>query len=58
VRRRVWLLDEPTNALDVAGQDMFAALMETHLTHGGLIVAATHAPLGLAARELRIDSAS
>jgi heme exporter protein A len=58
VRRQVWLLDEPTNALDVAGQGMFTALMETHLTRGGLIIAATHAPLGLPARELRIEGAS
>ena len=54
VRRPVWLLDEPTAALDAAGQDMFAALMRQHLATGGLIVAATHAPLGLASRELRI----
>jgi heme exporter protein A len=54
VRRPVWLLDEPTNALDAAGQSMFAALMGDHLARGGLIVAATHAPLGIAARELRI----
>ena len=54
VRRPIWLLDEPTNALDAAGQSMFAALMNDHLARGGLIVAATHAPLGVAARELRI----
>ena len=58
VRRPVWLLDEPTNALDAAGQSMFAALMGDHLARGGLIVAATHAPLGIAARELRIGGAS
>jgi heme exporter protein A len=58
VRRPVWLLDEPTNALDTAGQSLFAGLMHDHLTHGGLIVAATHAPLGLPARELRIGGAS
>ena len=58
VRRPVWLLDEPTNALDTAGQSMFAALMGDHLSRGGLIVAATHAPLGIAARELRIGPAS
>ena len=58
VRRPVWLLDEPTNALDAAGQSMFAALMGDHLSRGGLIVAATHAPLGIAARELRIGSAA
>ncbi|MGZ5874048.1 MAG: heme ABC exporter ATP-binding protein CcmA [Bradyrhizobium sp.] len=54
VRRQVWLLDEPTNALDTAGQSMFAGLMKDHLAHGGLIIAATHAPLGVPAKELRI----
>jgi heme exporter protein A len=58
VRRPVWLLDEPTNALDAAGQSLFAGLMNDHLARGGLIVAATHAPLGLQARELRIGGAS
>jgi heme exporter protein A len=33
---------------------MFAALMSDHLARGGLIVAATHAPLGVQAKELRI----
>jgi heme exporter protein A len=54
VRRPIWLLDEPTSALDAAGQAMFQGLMTDHLVRGGLIVAATHAPLGIAARELRI----
>jgi heme exporter protein A len=58
VRRPIWLLDEPTNALDVAGQGLFASLMGDHLARGGLIVAATHAPLGIAARELRIGGAA
>lgn len=57
VKRPIWLLDEPTSTLDSAGQSLFVALMEDHLTRGGLIVAATHAPLGIAARELRIGSA-
>ena len=58
VRRPIWLLDEPTNALDSAGQSMFAALMIDHLARGGLIVAATHMPLGIITRELPIGSAS
>ena len=57
VRRPVWLLDEPTNALDATGQSLFSGLMNDHLARGGLIVAATHAPLGLQARELRIGGA-
>jgi heme exporter protein A len=57
-RRPIWLLDEPTNALDTAGQAMFAALMGDHLARGGLIIAATHAPLGVQAKELRIGGAA
>jgi len=58
VRRPVWLLDEPTTALDAAGQEMFAGLMRNHLANHGIILAATHAPLGLDARELRMGGAS
>ena len=58
VRRPAWLLDEPTAALDTAGQQLFAGLMREHLARGGLIVAATHGPLGIEARELRIGGAS
>ena len=54
VRRPVWLLDEPTAALDAAGQSLFSALMRDHLGRGGLVVAATHTALGIEARELRI----
>lgn len=56
VRRPVWLLDEPTAALDAAGQELFSGLMREHLARGGLIVAATHGPLGIEARELRMGS--
>ncbi len=57
VPRPLWLLDEPTTALDVAGQAMFAELMRDHLRSGGLIVAATHGPLGIESQELRIGGA-
>ena len=58
VRRPVWLLDEPTNALDAAGQGLFVALIDDHLARGGLIIAATHAPLGVQAKQLRLGGAS
>jgi heme exporter protein A len=58
VRRPLWLLDEPTAALDVAGQTMFAGLMGDHLARGGMIVAATHGPLGIEGEELRIGGAA
>jgi heme exporter protein A len=54
VRRPVWLLDEPTAALDAAGLELFSGLMREHLASGGLIVAATHGPLGIETRELRM----
>jgi heme exporter protein A len=58
VRRPVWLLDEPTSALDAAGQALFVRLMRDHLTAGGIIIAATHAPLGIDGPELRMRGAA
>lgn len=52
--RPVWILDEPTAALDAAAEAMFAGLVKAHLDQGGLALAATHQPLGLEARELRM----
>jgi len=57
VKRPIWLLDEPAAALDTTGQSLFAALMGDHLAGGGLIIAATHGPLGIDAKELRIGGA-
>jgi heme exporter protein A len=55
----VWLLDEPTTALDAASQERLQTVMQAHLADGGLIVAATHGPLGLAApEELRLGASS
>jgi heme exporter protein A len=57
VRRPIWLLDEPTSALDRDGQERLTALMREHLAGGGLIVAATHGPIGLErAKELRLGA--
>ena len=57
-RRPVWLLDEPTSALDSAGQELFVGVMRNHLAGGGIIIAATHTPLGIVARELRMGGAA
>jgi heme exporter protein A len=55
-KRPIWLLDEPTSALDAAAQGRLADLMRAHLVSGGLIVAATHGPIGLdKTLELRLD---
>ena len=54
--RPLWLLDEPTSALDASAQDALLHLMTAHLAGGGLIIAATHAPLAIGgAKELRLD---
>ncbi|HKG99870.1 MAG TPA: heme ABC exporter ATP-binding protein CcmA [Bradyrhizobium sp.] len=58
IHRPIWLLDEPVSALDAAGASMFASMMSDHLAQGGLIIAATHGPLGITARELRIGGPS
>ena len=58
VRRPIWLLDEAAAALDQAAQARLIELMRTHLTGGGLILAATHGPLGLeSVQELRLGAA-
>ncbi|OWV71466.1 cytochrome C biogenesis protein [Rhizobium sp. R634] len=53
--RPVWILDEPTAALDASADRLFAGLIEAHLAKGGIVLAATHQPLGLKnARELKM----
>lgn len=56
VARPVWLLDEPTAALDAAAQTGLADCMRAHLAGGGIIVAATHSPIGVEATELRLGT--
>jgi len=53
VKRPLWLLDEPTNALDAAAQERLGDFMRAHLAGGGIILAAVHGALGPdGAREL------
>ncbi|RUV35006.1 MULTISPECIES: heme ABC exporter ATP-binding protein CcmA [unclassified Mesorhizobium] len=52
--RPLWLLDEPTAGLDKASEARFAELMAKHCKGGGMIVAATHLPLGIEGTELRM----
>ena len=55
--RPIWLLDEPTASLDTASADLLAGLIQDHLKTGGLLIAATHLPLGLdAPTYLRLGS--
>jgi len=57
--RPLWLLDEPLGALDAAAQSRLYEIMRDHLSAGGLLVASTHAPLGLAgAKTIQLDGAA
>ena len=57
--RPVWLLDEPAVSLDQAAQQVLTTVVDAHLATGGLVVAATHAPLGFArSRELQLGVAA
>ena len=46
--RPLWLLDEPLTAVDHGARERFARVMSEHCARGGLIIATTHEPLGLA----------
>ena len=46
-QRAIWVLDEPTTALDAAGVGWLAALVDSHAARGGIAVAATHQSLPL-----------
>jgi heme exporter protein A len=52
--RPLWLLDEPFAALDTAGQSLVAQLMARHCGGGGIVIAATHDPLGLGNESLKL----
>ncbi|WP_309605119.1 heme ABC exporter ATP-binding protein CcmA [Phenylobacterium sp.] len=52
--RPLWLLDEPLSPLDAGWRTRFAAMMQAHLAGGGLILAAVHDPLPIAATILEI----
>jgi heme exporter protein A len=56
VKRPIWLLDEPASTLDDSARQGLGSLMQAHLAAGGLILAATHGPIGVGgAQELRLD---
>jgi heme exporter protein A len=56
-QRPLWLLDEPFAALDSAGRTLAGELMTAHCRQGGLLVVASHDPLGIAAQTLRLGAA-
>lgn len=41
-KRPLWLLDEPTTALDIEGRGLLAELIAAHQSDGGMVVATSH----------------
>jgi len=53
---KLWLLDEPTTALDVATVSRFEQVLFRHRKNGGMVIASTHTTLGLDGTDtLRLD---
>ncbi len=53
----LWLLDEPSVGLDAASRGRLADVFAEHRAGGGLVIAATHEPIGLVApRTLRLGA--
>jgi heme exporter protein A len=55
----IWLLDEPTTHLDAAGQHLVGQLVSEQLARGGMVLAAVHQELPIAAhlrRRLELGS--
>jgi heme exporter protein A len=48
----LWLLDEPTAGLDTASAQLLAEAMAAHRAAGGMVVAAVHGDIGLAAPQV------
>ncbi|TXH31875.1 MAG: heme ABC exporter ATP-binding protein CcmA [Rhodospirillaceae bacterium] len=53
---QLWLLDEPTTALDRDGQAVLSSLIERHRAAGGRVMLASHDPLpNIIGQRLRVD---
>lgn len=54
--RPIWLLDEPLSPLDAEWRARFGEVMAAHLADGGMVLAAVHDPLPIAAREVELGA--
>ncbi len=55
-KAQLWLLDEPLTSLDVAGQKLLNEIIAAHIDAGGAVFCATHAPLTVTSREIRLQT--
>ncbi len=44
IGRKIWLLDEPANNLDLSGQKKLVKIVEEHQINGGISIISTHSP--------------
>ena len=52
----IWIVDEPTAGLDAKSSRMFTGLAQDHCANGGILIAATHLPLGISnAKTLEVE---
>lgn len=49
VKRPIWLLDEPTSALDARSEVRLGEIIAEHIGEGGMVLAATHLAMPVAA---------
>ena len=52
-KARLWVLDEPFNALDVKAVELLIGLIEAHLDRGGMALLTTHQDVPLAGERIR-----
>lgn len=55
-QRPVWLLDEPSTALDSDGEALVRDMIVAHCAAGGIAVVATHHDLGLSGRGIGLET--
>ncbi len=51
-QRVLWILDEPFAALDAAATGLLMQQLRAHLSHGGIVIAATHQEIAVGADHL------
>jgi len=54
IKRPIWLMDEPTVGLDAENRQRLETIMAAHLQAGGMIIAASHDPIGLEGNTLDV----
>ena len=55
-RRTIWLLDEPTAALDASADELVGGLISNHAKLGGIVLAATHLPLQIDTSQVSVKT--